>query len=276
MALPADFQFSQSSLQDYVDCPRRFYLRYVQGLAWPALQAEPALEHERHLQEGVQFHRLVHQHLLGVPSEELSKATTEANLKRWWGNYLEHGPPDLPEMLYPEVVLSTPLGRHRLVAKYDLIAVDAGRWLVILEWKTYRTRPGRRWLAKRLQTRVYRYLLVRAGTRLSEGQPLEPEQVEMIYWFADFPDNRERFAYDAAQCEADESYLTQLIAEIEGLHEEGFHLVDDTKRCEYCRYRSLCRRGVTPGNLEDAGEERELDDDFGFSLDLEQVAEVEY
>ncbi len=40
MALPSDFQFSQSSLQDYVDCPWRFYLRYIRQLAWPAIVAE--------------------------------------------------------------------------------------------------------------------------------------------------------------------------------------------------------------------------------------------
>ena len=46
-SLPEGFRFSQSSLQDYVDCRRRFQLRYLQNLAWPALQSEPALENER-------------------------------------------------------------------------------------------------------------------------------------------------------------------------------------------------------------------------------------
>lgn len=29
MNLPGSFHFTQSSLQDYLDCPRRFQLRYV-------------------------------------------------------------------------------------------------------------------------------------------------------------------------------------------------------------------------------------------------------
>jgi hypothetical protein len=45
--LPLDFQFSQGSLQDYVDCRRRFQLRYLDQLAWPAVEAEPLLEHEQ-------------------------------------------------------------------------------------------------------------------------------------------------------------------------------------------------------------------------------------
>ena len=38
--LPPDFHFSQRSLQDYVDCRRRFQLRYLQHLAWPAVEAK--------------------------------------------------------------------------------------------------------------------------------------------------------------------------------------------------------------------------------------------
>ena len=61
--LPPNFQFSQGSLQDFVDCRRRFQLRYIQGVAWPALQTEPAMENERSMQQGARFHHLVHQHL---------------------------------------------------------------------------------------------------------------------------------------------------------------------------------------------------------------------
>jgi hypothetical protein len=49
---------SQSSLQDYNDCPRRFELRYLQRLAYPAIETEPALENEKHQREGEFFHRL--------------------------------------------------------------------------------------------------------------------------------------------------------------------------------------------------------------------------
>lgn len=176
MKLPSDFLFSQSNLQDYVDCPRRFYLRYVRRLAWPALQAEPAREHERHLRQGAEFHRLVHQHILGIPPEELSRGVTDVDLSRWWQNYLDHGPTDLPQSLYPEAVLSAPMGGHRLVAKYDLIAIAPEQRGVILEWKTYWKPHTRPWLAERLQTRVYRYLLIQAGSHLNGGQPLIPSR----------------------------------------------------------------------------------------------------
>jgi len=312
MKLPNDFQFSQGSLQDYVDCPRRFQLRYVERVAWPAIEAEPALENERYLQQGAAFHRLVHQHTLGMTPERLSSAVTDEDLRRWWRNYLENGPADLPTCRYPEVALSGPVGHGRetgpstgreigpstgreigpstgreigpstgrLVAKYDLIGVDAGRRAVIVDWKTSRRRSRRKWLAERLQTRVYPYLLVRAGSHLNGGQPLEPEQVEMLYWFANFPGDPEHFSYNTARFEADGVYLASLVEEIKREIErpEGkdLPLTTQERRCRYCAYRSLCRRGVRAGLLDETEDEWELDDDFDISLDFEQIAEIDY
>jgi hypothetical protein len=45
--LPPAFQFSQTSLQDFSDCQRRFQLRYLQEQDWPAPVAEPMAEMER-------------------------------------------------------------------------------------------------------------------------------------------------------------------------------------------------------------------------------------
>jgi CRISPR/Cas system-associated exonuclease Cas4 (RecB family) len=276
MALPSDFQFSQSSLQDYVDCPRRFYLRYVRRLSWPAIVAEPALEHERHLQQGIDFHQLVYQHELGISAERLSAVITDANLRRWWVNYLEKGPGDIPQAHYPEILLSAPVGGHRLVAKYDLLAVEPGSQAVILDWKTYRQRRGANWLSDRLQTRVYPYLLVRGGAHLNDNRALEPGQVEMVYWFANFPDRPEVFEYGLERYREDEVYLSSLIEEIENLAEEEFQLTADKKRCDFCPYRSLCQRGVLAGDLGQAMEDWEAEMELDISLDFDQIAEIEY
>ncbi len=201
MSLPSDFHFSQGSLQDFVDCPRRFQLRYLDRIAWPAVQAEPILENERHLQQGELFHLMVQQHLVGVPVERLTAmAQGDADLAGWWQAYLDAAPAALPGQRFPEVTLSAPLGasgERRLVAKYDLVVLTPDGRAVIFDWKTSRHRPPRRWLAERLQTRVYPYLLLHAGVDLNGGRPLAPEQIEMVYWFAGFPDRPERFVYSA-------------------------------------------------------------------------------
>ncbi|HXQ34989.1 MAG TPA: PD-(D/E)XK nuclease family protein, partial [Anaerolineales bacterium] len=211
----ASFQlttFSQSSLQDYVDCARRFQLRYLERLSYPAVESEPALENEKHQQEGEYFHRLVQQHLIGIPDEQVSKLANTPNLQRWWDNWKDFRNLQNLGSLYTEATLSAPLGNFRLLAKYDLIAINDSK-AIIYDWKTYRKRPRNEWLSARMQTRVYRALLVKAGAHLNNGQPFEPEQIEMIYWFADFPNEPARFTYNSAQYKRDWDTFTKLVDE---------------------------------------------------------------
>jgi CRISPR/Cas system-associated exonuclease Cas4 (RecB family) len=274
--LPADFAFSQDSLQDFVDCRRRFQLKHVLRLAWPAVEAEPVLEHELHLQKGAAFHRLVHQHVSGVPADRLTEATGDEELLLWWTNYLKHRPADLPEKQYSELVLTAPLGARRIMARYDLVAVQRGGRAAIVDWKTSRRKPARQQLADRLQSRVYPYLLVRAGAHLNGGEAISAEQVQMIYWYAAFPDEPEAFPYTTREYEMDASYLAELAAEIGQLEEGDQPLTDDRNQCRYCVYRSLCERGVSPARLDGRLEGEEAGRDLGLSFEFGEIEEIAY
>jgi CRISPR/Cas system-associated exonuclease Cas4 (RecB family) len=279
MNLPEGFQLSQSSLQDFVDCRRRFLLRYIQGLAWPAIVTEPVLENEHYLRQGELFHQMAHQYWVGVPAEQLSALTHDEELQRWWENFILSipvlkGDHDLLA-ISSEVILSSPFGGYRLEAKYDLLRVSSQGEATILDWKTSRKRSKREWLANRLQTRVYPYLLARSGAQFNQGRPILPEQIEMVYWFADFPEQPERFAYSDRQFQDDELYLLGLVAEIQRLEENDFLMTDQSERCGYCVYRSLCDRGVEAAALDEMGGDW-VGGERGISLDFEQIAEIEY
>ncbi len=267
------FPFSQSSLQDYVDCPRRFQLRYIEHLAWPAIETEPLLENEHRLKEGQLFHRMVQQHLIGLPVEKLTRFAGTPELSRWWDNYLGHEFNLEGYIRYTELTLSAPVGMHRLLAKYDLLAVIPGQKLIIFDWKTTQKRPRDEWMAARMQTRIYRSLIVQAGMHLNSESPITPEQIEMIYWYADFPSDPARFPYQASQYKRDWDAISGMIKEI-GQH-RYFPLTDDEKKCAYCPYRSYCNRGVKAGTTGEA--EAELSAaEIEFTLNFEQIAEIEF
>lgn len=241
-----DFQFSQSSLQDFHDCARRFELRYVQQQPWPAVEAEPLLDKENYLKQGALFHQIVHQHLLGFEVAPMIRPHHNPDLARWWEHFLQTGLDNLPPNRHPEKLLSIRLAAYPLVSRYDLIALGQNG-AVIVDWKTAHHRPSRAWLEGRLQTRIYRYVLARAGAHLNNGKPLAPENITMRYWFANFPTQAENMPYSRAQMEADEAFLTQLIGQV--AHREAFPLTSDEKNCRFCSYRTLCRRGEQPANF---------------------------
>jgi hypothetical protein len=285
--------FSQSSLQDYVDCRRRFQLRYLLKVQWPALESQPALENERAMQQGAQFHRLVQQHLLGIPAERLTPLAQGADLARWWGNYLRfrerEGFGNLEGVVVrPEATLAASLNGHRLIAKYDLLLTYPDGRLVIYDWKTSPKKPKRAWLLERLQTRVYLVVLARNITINLTPNPsparrggLNPPPPagegpgvgsEMIYWYAEDPHNPEKITYSPEKFAADETYLANLIGEITSLAPENFHLTTHEERCRFCTYRSLCNRGVEAGGMDEMDESPEPAPLANF--DFEQIAEI--
>ncbi len=284
MNLPATFQFTQSNLQDYVDCKRRFQLRYLYKVAWPALESQPVQESERWMRQGARFHRLIQQAFTGIPLELISAQEMEAELASWWSNFQSTVPGlldfelmDLPQpALLPEISLAAPLADFRMLAKYDLLVNRLPDKIIIVDWKTSRRAPRREKQAARIQTQLYPFMLVQAGNRWNNGQTLQPEQVEMLYWYANQPEKIQRFAYDSRQYKKDLSTLTSLVQEIASLPEDAFHLTAQEEHCKYCVYRSLCDRGVLAGRLDMGDFELELTDENDFALDFDQVAEIEF
>lgn len=277
MMLPEGFVFSQSNLQDYRDCPRRFQLRYLERRAWPAAQSTNALESERRMRLGHAFHRLMRQLHAGVSPEALEPvARAEPELAAWWDSYLGMPPQNLPTVLRePELTLGVGLCGYRLEARYDLLAGNPGSRWVIVDWKTGVHRTSRPALRERVQTHVYPWVLVSGGASLNADTPIAPQQVEMIYWFAQFPGQPERLAYDPEQLAADGALLEQLAHEIEARPADGYAQTDDRQQCKYCVYASLCWDDLPAGQWDEHSDVETLN--FALDeLDLEDITPIPF
>lgn len=243
---PPAFAFSQTSLQDFVDCARRFQLRYVQQQEWPAPVVEPIGDYERAEALGKQFHLLVQRHYLDLPITQVDPA-----LGQWWDAFLTY-PPILPGTIRrPELHTTATILGQRVTAAFDLLAYEPGGQAVIVDWKTTRAGPSREWLDRRLQTILYPLLLVESAEPLI-GKPVAPDDVTLMYWFTAAPDQPMLFRYDQARYEADKAYLKTLFEQIFSMDSAQWPLTDVIRRCAFCQYRSLCDRGSTAGSLDEA------------------------
>jgi hypothetical protein len=241
---------------------------------WPDVVTVDPFEFERHTQRGADLHRLAQQHTLGIEPSRLAASIHDEVLAGWWQTFLAHPPEDLPHTSrWAEVVVDAPLAGYRLLAKFDLLAVDPGERAAVVDWKAVLNPPPRSVLAERLQTRVYRYLTVEAGTAYNGGQSVHPEQVEMIYWFAQRGGAVQRFGYDTGQHTADRDELAHMIQEIASRRDASWPLTPDERHCRFCQYRSLCERNVRPGFLNDLYDDVEPSE---VEIDLEQIAEIEF
>ena len=247
-------RFSATSLQDYVDCPRRFQLRYLLELPWPALETDAPDALEQRAQWGRDLHRLIHQHLAGLSVAPPTTAPPDSPLPAWWRSFQTFAAGWPAWRVVPEVLVSVPLAGQRVAVRYDALAwpvrPDAeGPACVILEWKTHRRPPPRAWLGARVQSRLYPLALLTTGwPSPTSGQPITAADLEMWYWLAGPPAHVERFAYSPAQQEADRAYLEALITQIAQRAAAGdadrWELTGQEQLCAVCVYRSLCERAA--------------------------------
>ncbi|MCU0474569.1 MAG: PD-(D/E)XK nuclease family protein [Anaerolineae bacterium] len=239
MTTPRSKRFTQTNLEDYLACAYRYWLAHVQEVRCPAPEVEPLTDWEVQTRRGSRFHRMAEQVVAGVRADLLDPKD-DAILAEWWARFKRDAMRGLPTTRYAEVSLSVPFGGLRLAAKLDLLAVEAGKRLVIVDYKTNK-KASPKSLRGRLQTQIYRYVVARAGSAFTGGVEVKPEHVEMRYWFAADERPSVRLVYSQAEFEADEAELTALVERLRA--QTTFPKTDDVSRCGFCTYRSVCDRG---------------------------------
>jgi hypothetical protein len=248
--------YSQSSLQDYEDCHLRHHLKYTVRLAWPAVVAEPHQRFEETTRRGADFHHLIHQHFLGIPAPTIERSVNDPDLKGWWDAYLAsdyaYGVVGAGGDVYPEITLQTTLDNARLIAKFDLLVITPEHVLIV-DWKTAEKYPSRDYLLNRWQTRLYPYIVARAIEPFA-GREVPFEQIQMVYWLANFPNQPITFHHSAERHAETERQLQAIISDIESQDLTHIQKTDDTRQCAYCVYRSYCERGIRGGDWEGLGD----------------------
>jgi len=242
-----NFSFSQSSLQDFVDCQKRFELRYLLRIRWPGFVTDEPEEVRRSVILGNRFHLLCHQFFTGLPVDTIRQSIDDEALLEWWNNFLNWRQDALGEGQYlPEITLHSHLAGRQVVAKFDLLQVY-GTGIRIYDWKTSSTRHARSWLEKKIQTTLYPLVLCLAGQNLSSDPTLHsPENIEMVYWFANHPQNPEILSYSRYQFDEDRQYIEELINQISSIPRGNFEMTEDQRLCRFCTYRSFCDRHPDP------------------------------
>jgi hypothetical protein len=239
----------QTALATFEVCPRRFQLRYLEHLPWPA----SPLDHQQSLavERGRRFHRLLERHFLGLPVD--AEAFDDDVVRDWWLRFV-HSNLRIPAgKRWPEHRLTIPSGHNFLNGRFDLLVLgeeDGKPFAHIFDWKTSRPQSAAD-LKSTWQTRLYLALVAESGRALfPEGQPLAPDRISLTYWYPREADQPRVLTYSKTEHQKNWSIIQELVATIE---EQGagtetldlneiWPLTADWSHCRSCMYQVYCGR----------------------------------
>lgn len=237
---------SQYKLANFLACQRRFQLRYLRRLPWPA---SPLPERtEQLLQQGQDFHQLLERHFLGLTTTPT--AVPHGQVRQWWQTFYSHYPvKNMPSKAryLPETGLTVPLGNHLLYGRFDLLVIceneDNLPFAMVFDWKTGRPIAAAE-LKTRWQTRLYLALLAEGGSAFwPQEVPPTPEQISLTYWFVQEPDASVTIGYSAEEHAANWAELQHIAAQLDDAFAvDTWPLTDDWQECRTCAYQVYCGR----------------------------------
>jgi hypothetical protein len=239
----------QTALATFEVCPRRFQLRYLEHLPWPAspLDRQQSLAVER----GRRFHRLLERHFLGLPVDK--EAIDDDVVRDWWQRFTNSnlGIPDGKR--WPEHRLTIPAGDTFLNGRFDLLVLgeeDGKPFARIFDWKTSHPQSAAD-LQSTWQTRLYLALVAESGRALfPEGPSLTPDRISLTYWYPREAEQPRVLSYSEAEHQKNWFAIQELVATIQGLaaatgaldSKEAWPLTADWNHCRTCPYQAYCGR----------------------------------
>jgi CRISPR/Cas system-associated exonuclease Cas4 (RecB family) len=228
---------SRAGLTTFQICQRRFQLRYLDRLSWPAVPEDARMEKARI--EGERFHQFMHRHFLSLSVSKEAESYPE--LARWWKIFLSEGPQISDGQHLPELTLTVPMGRHLLSGRFDLLVLSREQ-VHLFDWKTEARARAEGELVTVLQTRLYLALAAEGAPALD--RKFGPEHILMTYWYVNEPAASVTIHYDQAKHVENWKYIGQIVDGINRrLAVEGkWPLTEDLSACEQCAFQVYCGR----------------------------------
>lgn len=242
-------EFSASQVEAFTRCKRQYYYGSLVRLNWPAPFDRDFQKAEALTALGRDFHLAVQRVIQGIFTIDEAIRMNYGAVKKWLEQFKQSVVLPSDGAVYAELPLTMTVGEDIWNGKIDALALSGER-VTIYDWKTAR-RPGTRAIyADAAQTKLYRALVV--ANRAALGiDPLRFPEIEMVYWFANFPDQPLRFSYSEAAYADDIAALTALSEKMRSTDEADYPRTRDSKICAWCRYRTYCRPPIGTSDFEE-------------------------
>ena len=227
----------------------------MDGISWSVDGSDENMKTKKQ-ELGRLFHLIAERYYNDIPTG-IEYMTLDNPLVQWMKSLEEFLPKKEGNQYYPEYELRLNDGKMKLQAKYDLILRKGNGVYMIYDWKTEKKSLTTQKAETRLQTILYRFLLVQLGKGIF-GENIDPNRVEMCYWQPSNPKNPIIIHYSDEKYTKDKWLLEKLVEDILAYDFDGINQKQLEKRfCGTCDMEFLCardqkKRGAHVKEYEDA------------------------
>ena len=241
---------TQTQINAYEHCPRFYYLKYVRKLDWPV-----EIPSRDSIRRGSDFHLYIRQLLTGFRRDMLPVPDDDERMSTWLEHFCQARPLKDYVQVFAEKEVSALYTDVLWLGKFDALGIKGDR-LTIFDWKTGEKKPEPSLYRQTPQTRLYRFLAkVCAPRLLGTGlHGLPAENIEMVYWFPEYPDQAIALRYSETEFAEDRTWLKLKSREMGSADESVYPRTEKSRNCIHCEYNTWCHSGSDA----DWGEEPEF------------------
>ncbi len=227
---------TQTQISAYERCRRSYYLKYIRELAWPVEKSSG-----QEMRRGADFHLLIRQLIMGLPEDSLILPSDDEKIRAWLGSFCREKPLDGFGSVFAEKEVTALYSDVLWLGKFDALAIRDDR-LTVFDWKTTEHRGDPSLYLASPQTRLYRFLAMTCAPRLLGGgmHGIPAENIEMIYWFPEHPDQAVRLPYSEEAYRQDMTWLRLKSREMSSEEEADYPCTENTRHCRFCSYEAYC------------------------------------
>ena len=228
-----NFFYSQNSIKNFLECPKKFKYRYLEGISWK--NSDELIKQS--LKDGEDFHILAERYFLGMDEDFYYKDINK--LSKWMMDLKKNFPKNKNNSYLGEYEIRQKKNGINLMARYDLISFKSTGEIEIYDWKTNKDKFHPNFGSNSLQTKIYLFLLTE-NLNLFSINYFKFKNISMTYWQTNFPDSPLRISYSSQMHEENKIYLKNLIKEINSYDFSKFEQ-SDKKACKFCEFMSICK-----------------------------------
>jgi CRISPR/Cas system-associated exonuclease Cas4 (RecB family) len=211
--------FSQTSLKDYLFCPYKYKLKYIDKIYWFHLESSS-------LKNGADFHLAAERYFSKIPN------LYNFYINDWLKNLKQDFPITQDEIYLPEYNLNYSEHNIKLKARYDLIVLKKNK-IQIIDFKTNSKNLNFKDQKEDIQTKVYLFVLANSLS-LFKNKNYSLNDINMAYWQPNF--EKISIPYSFEKHIEYSAFFKNLINEIQNSK------FKKNNSCKSCEFKFFCQK----------------------------------